>query len=440
MIRKSMPVDPSLLLYSRASYFLLLSTLLFNLSFKIGITLYLSDFFSALLLTLTLLRWTHSSPPLHERPFRILFLILFAYCLLQIFYAYALLGNPSSAVFGRFKNLFIYPLLFFSGMSLVREKNDLETLINLIRLHVLMALSLGVLSIIVPSLDISKIYSQGKVVDSLYFMLVPHGTALLCGLVFVYELLTVSSENKPRWPSFFFLVISSLGIIGTQNRSILVSFILMVLLVVVASLKGERLIRRRAKKYIAAILLILTATGLAIFSSPIRDRFSERINQTIEVFNGETEFFHTIPGIRIGRTLATYNEWLESPIIGCGWGNQITEFRIYDLQGNYVRTNYGTPHNYYITILYQMGAIGFIIMAFFYFLVFRALRPQGKLDRNNHPMYSVFIFFCGFMLYNLVNTHLYADPVFIPVFMALLGSMTSKALLLRTPSPDLERS
>lgn len=406
-------------------YFLLMNTFLFNHHFKVGVNLYLSDFIAIAIIGFTILHWLQDSPPPIHRSFLFSYFILFLYFLFLVFYAYVILENDTSAILGRFRHLFIYPLLFFSGLTFIHTKKDIETAFTYIRIHILFAITFGVLSIFYPSLNFSRIYLEGEIVDTLYFMLVPYGTALFCCLLFIYELLELSKKSAHTFRSFFFMLISTIGIVGTQNRSLLGTFIIMIILAFFYSFRAQSPIKERMRIFLSFLILLSIIGGFWVVQSPVYDKFKRRINQTINAFSGNTNFFATIPGVRIGRTIATYREWIKSPIIGCGWGNQITEFKIYDFDGNYIRTNYGTPHNYYITILYQTGLIGFLIMMHLYFRMYRKIKPKKRLQKDNTYRYTFLIFFIGFMIFNIANTHLYGNPVFIPVFFFLMGSMVS---------------
>jgi O-antigen ligase len=414
-------------------FFLFLFTYRYNGLFRVGINLYWSDLLviAILLITLSQGRGSLNLSAFHR--FILPFLVLFLYYGLLIFYAYALLGNSLHEVFGRFRNLFFYPLLFFPGLAFITTRQDIEVYFKLIKIYVVISVLLGLLSFIYPTLSPAPVYARdasGKVItESLYFMVVGHGTALLCCLVFIRESLCLLGKTGNPARSLSFIVIASIGIAGTQNRSIWGVFLLSFLLIVWYSRSSDKVIRRRRK--VLAISVILLTAGLIIFLiySPAAGKYEKRIRETIGTFSGERDFFNTITGIRIGRTLAVFREWQKKPLLGCGWGNQMTEYPIYDLKGNYIRTNYGTPHNYYVTLLYQTGLIGFLLMIFLYYRIYRGLKPRDALGRHNITAYSFFIFYLVFLVFNIANTHLYSHPVFIPVSFFLLGAAVSYSQL-----------
>jgi O-antigen ligase len=414
-------------------FLLLLFTYHYNGVFRVGVNLYWSDLLviAILFIALSQARASLNLSAFHR--FVLPFMLLFLYYCLLVFYGYALLGNSLNEVFGRFRNLFFYPLLFFPGLAFVATRRDLEIYLNLIRIYVVISVILGLSSLFFPALRPTPFYARdasGNVItESLYFMVVGHGTALLCCLVFIRESLCLLNKTGRTARSLFFIAIAAIGIAGTQNRSIWGVFLLAFFLIAWYSRRGDKVIRRRRKVLTISIILLAAALVLFLLYSPAAGKYEKRIRETIGTFSGEREFFNTITGIRIGRTLAVFREWQKNPLLGCGWGNQMTQYHIYDLKGNYVRTNYGTPHNYYITLLYQTGLIGFLLMIFIYYRIYRGLKPKEALGRHNLTAYAFFIFYLVFLVFNIGNTHLYSHPVFIPVSFFLLGAAVSYSQL-----------
>jgi O-antigen ligase len=410
-------------------FFLLLSTYLYNTVFHIGINLYLSDLIVVAILALTVIQMIGKNHLHRYRRFIFLFALLFLYYLFLIFYSYALLGNSINDVFGRFRNLFFYPLLFFAGLLFTRGKADMNRYLGMIKIYLVIAVIVGMVGIVYPSIRMAKIYARDEagaaVVEPLYYMIVEHGTALMCCLVVIHQLLHLLKKPKKILGPVFFVTIGLIGIIGTQNRSIYIVLLLSFFLIGWYTRKSERKIKTRVRAAALFLILLLAVSIVVFIHSPLYEKFQDRIDETVTTFTGEKEFFNSITGIRLARTLITFNAWLKTPVLGCGWGNQITEYNIYDFHGNYIRTSYGTPHNYYLTILYQTGIIGFVIMIFIFSGIYRALKPRESLNRENTMAYSLFIFYLVFLVFNIANTHLYAHPVFIPLNFFLWGAAVS---------------
>jgi O-antigen ligase len=430
MNKSAQPAEFSVKSLVEVLFFLLLSTYMVNLVFHIGINLYLSDFIVAAIMALTIIQLVGKNYLYRYRRFIILFTLLFLYYLFLVFYAYALLGNSINDVFGRFRNLFFYPLLFFTGLVFTRGKVDMNRYLGMIKIYMVISVFIGMVGVVYPSFRMAKIYARDEsgaaVVETLYYMIVEHGTALLCCFIVIHELLAILKKPKKILKPVFFVIAGLIGIIGTQNRSIYIVFLFSIFLITWYARKTEPIIKTRVKTMVLFFFLFMVVSIVVFFHSPLQEKFQDRIDETIQTFSGEKEFFNTITGIRVGRTIATFKAWLKTPVWGCGWGNQIREYHIYDLEGNYVRTNYGTPHNYYLTILYQTGIVGFVIMICILAGIYRLLKPREPLNQENTMAYSFFIFFLAFLVFNVANTHLYAHPVFIPVNFFLLGAMVSR--------------
>ncbi len=416
-------------------FFLLLSTYMYNLVFHIGINLYLSDLIVVAIMALTVIQMLGKNHLYQYRRFIFLFALLFLYYLFLIFYSYALLGNGINDVFGRFRNLFFYPLLFFAGLVFTKGKADMNRYLGMIKIYLVIAVLIGMVGVVYPSFRMAKIYARddsgAAVVQTLYYMIVEHGTALLCCLVVIHQLLHLLKKPKNILGPVFFVIIGLIGMMGTQNRSIYIALLLSFFLIGWCTRKAERKIKTRMKVMALFLILLLAGSILVFIYSPLYETFEARIYDTVQIFIDQQMFFYSIPWARVGRTIAVFNAWLETPILGCGWGNQITEHDIYDLDGNYIRTVYGTPHNYYLTLLYQTGIIGFVIMIFILSGIYRALKPGNRLNRENTTEYTLFIFYLVFLVFNVANTHLYAHPVFIPVNFFLLGTAVSYSQLIK---------
>jgi O-antigen ligase len=412
-----------------ALFFLLLSTYLYNMVFHIGINLYLSDFIVAAIIALTIIQMVGKNHLSQYRRFIFLFALLFLYYLYLIFYSYALLGNSINDVFGRFRNLFFYPLLFFAGLVFTRGKADMNRYLGMIKIYLVIAVLIGMVGLVYPSFRMAKIYARDEagaaLVETLYYMIVEHGTALLCCFIVIHQLLVILKKPKKTLKPVFFVIIGLIGIIATQNRSIYIVFLFSIFLIAWYARKAGPVFKARMKTTALFLILFAAASILVVIHTPLREKFQGRIDETIQTVTGEKEFFNSITGVRLARAVITFNAWLKTPVFGCGWGNQIREYHIYDLEGNYVRTNYGTPHNYYLTILYQTGIIGFVIMISIFSGIYRALKPGIRLNPENTTEYTLFIFYLGFLVFNIANTHLYAHPVFIPLNFFLWGAAVS---------------
>lgn len=424
--------SPSLPAVIQLLFFLLLNTLLYNYRFDIGLSFFLSDLLVLALLILTMLEWKGLCAARRVRPWLVLFAILLAYYLILAGYARFMLGSSLHHVLGGFRYLLFYLLTFFAGLYFTTSMADMVRITRYIRIHLVLAIVPGVLSLWFPALNPASIYLDGKLSPPLYFMVVGVETALLGGLVFVQELLALAARRHATWFSLVFLLAALVGILGSQNRGVLAAVLLMTGLVFGYGLKADRPVKKRLLTCLGLAMLVTAGLCLALLFSPAYEKFKGRVEATIAFFKGEEPFFRTIPGVRIGRNVVIFKEWLKSPVIGCGWGQEIKEYRISDWQGKHVKVCSGTPHNYFITILYRNGVIGFVLMMAILGLIFRRLKPNRPMDRENGLEYTLFIFYIGVLLFSAANTQLYSHPVFIPVVFFLFGAGVSHASLHRT--------
>jgi len=317
----------------RVLFFLLLCTYSYNHIFKMGLNIYLSDFFVVALLLFSMLEFFTCRRIHNFSHYFMLFTLLFFYYSFLLFYSYAFLGSGLNEVLGRFRMLFFYPLLFFCGLITTNDLSEIEIYYTIIKIHVLVSVILGIISFNFPGFESVQQFKNSEsgviVTQKPYFMLVTHGTALLCCLVFIREFLDLLKKSKKVPGHIFFIVISLSGILGTQNRGIWIVFLLSILLLFFYTRKSEPLIRSRAKKVIIIFIIVLIAFLLVIFHSPLYKKFENRIDETVQTFTGEKAFFKSITGIRVARTMIAFREWLKTPILGCGWGNQIRKYEIY---------------------------------------------------------------------------------------------------------------
>ncbi len=409
-------------------FFLLLNTLLSNCLFEVGIKLYLSDFFVLALLGFAAVCLRQKETRDRARPWLLVFAVLLVYYTFLMLCARYIQESSLLAILDRFRNLFIYPLLFLAGLVCVIEREDVKWLVWAVRFHVLISVLYGLFCLALAGTNPATVYFRGVSIPASYFMLVNHGTAVLCCLVFVFEFVSVAVRRRRFLSASPFLAASLAGIIGSQHRSTIVVFGIMILLVCGYGIRAEKAVRKRVLYGAGLTLLLVTAISLAMFLPSVNQLYKKRIAETKDTVSGRRSFFNTNLGIRVGRTVATLREWSKYPILGCGWGRQMKEFKIYDLKGHYVRSVYGTSHNYYVTILYQTGIIGFAVMMVFFGKILQCSWPRGKLAMGKDTVFSFFIFLIGLLVFNGANTLMDSNPVTVPIFFMLLGAAVSHAV------------
>ncbi len=404
---------------------LLLNTLLFNCRFSSTVNLYLSDIFLVGLLGLAALRWRSVLEP-SNRVWGFLFGSLLLYYSILSVYACFAPGYKGTLIVGHFRYLFFYPLAFFAGLSFTISAAARERYVLFIQVHVLLAMVSGMIGISFPGLALTSVYEGGRIVPPQYFMLVTPETALLCCFLFAHAALSLATGRGARPRHVFFLAASLAGILGTQNRSVLITLLLTTGLLFWAGRKAGPETRTRLKGPLLAMALLLGCFSLVGFLSPLREKFQKRFDDTISFFTNEKPFFRTIPGIRLARSLETIRVWKESPLLGQRWGETPPVFPIRDWSGKVLKTLGGTSHNYYLVLLYSTGLVGFALVMLLHWILGGKVRPTSGLDGPNVISYALYLFYAGVMVHAVANVQLYGHPVFIPVFFFLLGAAAAR--------------
>jgi O-antigen ligase len=209
--------------------------------------------------------------------------------------------------------------------------------------------------------------------------------------------------RRKRWVNLFFMAICLVVVVGSQNRSIIVSYIMAFLLVGFFIMQAKNKLKINYIKTTVFILTLLIISFVFLAQLKQWDYYKDRYSRFTKELSGEV--YLSIYDVRKGRAIATLKRWLESPFIGLGWGSQGTEYDIYK-SGQYITTYYGTPHNYFATILENTGLIGFIIMLYFFYSVFKYARPREKLRNDNVFTFTLFCFFLICHVFNFVNVYM----------------------------------
>ena len=105
------------------------------------------------------------------------------------------------------------------------------------------------------------------------------------------------------------------------------------------------------------------------------------------------------------------------------------ELKIYDFNGKFLKTAYGTPHNYFINQLLQTGIVGLIFMLRIFYLVHKIIKPKVKISKKAIIDYSLYITFILILVFNFFNVYLYGTPAYIGVTFFLMGLSVSHITL-----------
>lgn len=434
-------------------FFLLLLTFLKNPAFHVGVNLSIADLLIVLILLTSFIRPkvscyypdgitnisvrnSETEPPLlaqHNVPvvtitlikqlrrnvrrvikkFSLIYIILFGWFLIVIIYSF-LLGNDYHQVFGRFRNLFVYPLLFFSGVLVCQNSRDINRYLILIKLFVLLSIIVGCIHIIkpIPFLIDPWIEKQQH-----YHMILKQEVGLISILIFSQACINYLFKQNTIG-SLLIAVACVFSAIGSQNRSILICYVLAIVFIFLFTIR-KRSVYFRILKIGTIVFFIAGMSLFGLINSQYWEKFEQRYTKIVAEISGTSEFVQA--DRRIGRTVGTLRHWAQSPIIGTGWGSHANEYNIYDFEGNYIQTMYGTPHNYYVAILDQTGLIGFLIIICLLYNIYKAIKPKKRLSKETILEYSFLIFFLVCLVFNAANTHMYGSITYVSVIYFIFG-------------------
>ncbi|WP_321417430.1 O-antigen ligase family protein [uncultured Desulfobacter sp.] len=320
--------------------------------------------------------------------------------------------------------MYFYTLLYFSGLILIKNKNDILTYYNIMKTFLVFSVFIGIINILKP------IYLFGSPLfgGTSYVMIMPPEIGVL-SILFIIASIMSYVYNKDKIKNIVYIILFTIAIIGSQNRSLFVCYILSFCITGLSIIK-KKYINIRFFLISLGVFSVAVIVFIILINSQYWYKFEGRYNKIVNEISGNREFSQL--DLRAGRSIETLKNWLNHPIWGAGWGNQLTEYKIYDEGKNEYRTWKGTPHNYYVALLEQTGIIGFIIFVYFFISVYKIIKPKNKLNQKNIQNYTFYFFFLIFLIFNLANVFLYSTVTYIAVCFFLCGVITANALLNRS--------
>lgn len=434
-------------------FFLLLLTFLKNPAYNIGVTLSIADLLIALILLTSFIKIgatyyypddvtkisikdDATQPPQIVRhnvsvikitftkklrrnvrrvikKFGLIYISLFGWFLIVIIYSF-LLGNDYHQIFGRFRNLFVYPLLFFPGVLVCQNSRDVNRYLSLIKLFIFISIIVGTIHIIRP---IPFLINPRIETNQGYHMILNQRIGLISILVFIHACMSYFLKRNTI-ESILIVIACVFAAIGSQNRSILICYVLAIIFICFFVLR-ERSVWFRYLKIAIVFVVVAVSSLFILMHSQYWERFERRYTKIVTEILGKSEFSQGER--RIGRTMAALRHWTQSPIMGTGWGSHVNEYVIYDFEGNYIETKYGTPHNYYAAILNQTGLIGFLIIMCLFYKIYKTIKPKKRLSKERILEYSFLIFFLTCLVFNAANVCMYGLVTYISVIYFIFG-------------------
>ena len=393
------------------SLFVLLLCLVYDPRISIGININISEIISLFLIIYFLFKPKKNGLiSIINKQFFQFFLILFSYYL--VIMLLSILDNASfQAVLGRFRNLYYAPLLFFVGLNFPGDQ--IHNFFKIFKIFIILSILIGFFNLFYP-IEILQ-YDE----EHSYLMITNQKVASISIIGFVFCFLNIYLK-KSSISDYIIVLLLILSIIGSQNRSLIAIYVFSFLWMTYLLLKDRHFSISLIFRYaLLSIILIISFNYFLKFD--FIENYIFRYQKMIEELAGSQDFSQSQFMTRIGRAISTFNIFIKNPFLGSGWDYELLELKIFDFNGNFVRTAYGTPHNYFINQLLQTGIIGFSVMMYFYIKVYKLIKPIYKLTKENLLNYSFFTFFFMILLFNTFNVYLYGSPAYIALIFFLFG-------------------
>ncbi len=404
--------------------FLLLIGNTINPQFNLGLfNLGYIDFvvFVMLFITLANYRRLQNFPQISS--FVKIYKVLFIYFVFLIIYSFTK-GVTYNDIFGKFRNLFIYPLMFFVGLLAYSNKFNYEKFIRTLRLYLFFAVLIGVAKTIYP-LEIFRYRGMNDINGGMYFVLVHFGTALLSFILFYYDL--INSKQITFLKKYFYLAVDIIAILFAFNRLVVISFVL-TLLVFYLKYNKKFFSKTNLSKILTTLMVFFFISVSLRFSGFLdtglyKNRIEVRMNK-IEGDATRTDYivYGTSISTRIARVWAGVTIWRKSPIIGNGWGGLGYVDFVDPILHRFVYTlDNPTVMSYYVSLLVKTGIIGFVIIMAFWGKVYKNLKPSLIACVENNNKLTFYLFLLGYLIYSISSYNLIGDAPFIATGYFIFG-------------------
>jgi len=343
--------------------------------------------FSIILLLVTLANPSRKkaiSTVLHERPLQILFIfILFTYVSVLWSESPALFNGDLKTNIGRFKYYFlIIPAIYLSNLSKRDIKNLFIVIASAPALSIFLYYTnyLGISNIIASSTPNSGLIFRKDLIQNFY---------ILFSILFLYINIFSTIETKIYKKLFLymplFLIISLSLVIDprTESRLMDITFLLILISVPFYYLP--------TKIYFPILLILLITSSLVITNNSSFQTGIRNLTQTIE-----SDIYMSSWGQRTGYMLSGIEIFKENPVIGRGINditrpiNKSAEDKPKYFTGEFQRHF----HNEHINILVAVGIIGYMLLIYFLFFLFKL----NIKDKNINVFKNITIIIMFFLM------------------------------------------
>ena len=332
-------------------------------------------------------------------------------------------GADYRAIMGRFRNLYFALLTFFVGLNFFNSTYEIKKIFKILNVFFVVAFLIGVLNALSPI----PFLTPDNFEEQSYTMIINQPIGSIVILITLLSFLKIFFK-KGLGINYILILLIFVAIVGSQNRSLILLFVISILIILFLLLIN--------KKINLHVILFFSLTFISFYfilnnisEYDFTEKYLKRYSIMADEVSGDRSFKDSQLMLRIGRTIATFDHYLENPIFGPGWKYNFYELKIYDFNGKFLKTAYGTPHNYFINQLLQTGIVGLIFMLRIFYLVHKIIKPKVKISKKAIIDYSLYITFILILVFNFFNVYLYGTPAYIGVTFFLMGLSVSHITL-----------
>lgn len=384
-----------------------------------GFKLYGADGFLVLLIIL-LIKLSKSERQKVNSPLSLLLWIYIAYGIISLLTGLFYQNHELSRAIGDFRRFFYYPLAFFLGWHILREKKDIIKLEKIIQLAPVIIMGLAARRLITGQTWAPEIHAKPE-----DFRAIPYFDGIT--LLFVLSYLVALFFAKRRL-SLFQLTIAFLipiFIVLSGFRLLWALFLLSFILVLWFTFRWKS--QRRYTRILLYIFLIVLIS-MAFFrmaGGKYYDMFEENVIERI------VRYEHSSERWRYPAWRSAIDKFKDSPITGTGLGDEPT-FWATNSAGQWMKIT-RTLHNAFLEILYQTGFIG----AFLFLLIIgkyslHIYQNLKLIDTPSRPiMIALFILFICGLIQSLFQPYL-NHPGNGVLFFSFMGASMKMIRLLKT--------
>ena len=359
-----------------------------------------------------------SRPPAERRLYAI-WVLWSSLGLFFLFYGYYIQGNPFDRAFGEFRRSTVYSMAFFVPLVFPFSRRQLRSIDYAILAAGLITVAIGMYRLSTgTAARADENWETGHI--AVRWMRMVECTTL-AGLITLLTVFLYSGKGFPQKAAATLLVTIAATLLVLSGFRLAMGYALaapVLAVVLLAWARGEslrRFIRVAVVSVVAVVpaLLLLPLVLPDVFDKMLLDLHLRLVNEGIQ------------GGFRTWAYQAAIQRFLESPLIGHGFGYYLTVgLRNQSGMFDYVEMN--NPHNMFLAVLYLTGLVGFIpFMAFHVLFAVYAVKGVRRVEDQYRRTYiTLFVVYATYIAYMCIQP--YVSSPFILVYM-IMGFMVRLA-------------